>query len=137
MNFYDRILTWILRLSTVFLALSIPTIFMPEAWMSATHQWLGLGEMPRAPIVIYMARSLSAMYATLGGFTAILSTDVRRYEPIVTLWSWMHIIFGALIIGIDAQAGLPLHWTLTEGPPLIAVGLLCLWLQRKSATINS
>src|SRR6516164_8620568 len=41
-------------------------VFVPVSWMAATHRWLGLGEIPIAPVVEYLARSLSAFYAVFG-----------------------------------------------------------------------
>jgi hypothetical protein len=42
--------------------LGIPGLFalvpvvMPMSWMAATHRWLCLGEMPKGPVVEYLAR---------------------------------------------------------------------------------
>lgn len=132
MNRYEWFLVAILRVAAAIVLLSIPTIFLPEAWMEATHKWLGLGEMPKSPIVWYLSRSLSAMYAILGCFTWLIASDVRRYVAFVRLWGWIHIVFGAVMIPVDFWAKLPLSWTLTEGPPLILGGVLVLWLLRKS-----
>jgi hypothetical protein len=30
---------------------ALVAVFMPMSWMAATHRWLGLGEMPTAPVV--------------------------------------------------------------------------------------
>ena len=40
-------------------------VFVPQAWLEAIHQQLGLGNLPAAPVVSYLARSTSAFYALL------------------------------------------------------------------------
>ena len=56
---------------------------MPTTWIVATHKWLGLGDFPDAPITQYLARSISALYAIFGGLVIVVSTDVRRYVPVI------------------------------------------------------
>jgi len=55
--------------------------------MDGIHHYVGLGEMPKSPIVNYLARSLSAFYAMLGAFTLFISFDINRYRNLVTLWA--------------------------------------------------
>ena len=58
-------------------------VVMPLSWMAATHRWLGLGEMPTAPIVAYLARSVSAFYALFGALCLVVASDLDRYRPLV------------------------------------------------------
>ena len=44
------------------------------------------------------------------------------------------VLFGFLMLGIDVHAGLPLRWTLGEGPVVLALGLAILLLLRKVRT---
>ena len=64
---------------------AIPFIFLTFPWMDGFHNYVGIGEMPKAPIVNYLARSLSAFYAILGAFTLFISFDINRYRNLVTL----------------------------------------------------
>ena len=38
-------------------------VFLPVRWMAETHEWLGLGEFPESPLVDYLTRSASLLYA--------------------------------------------------------------------------
>jgi len=114
--------------------LAVPAIFFPYSWMNSIHQFMGMGTMPDAPIVSYLARSLSAFYAVLGSFTFYISLDIRRHRSLVRLWALMVSLLSIVILGIDVTSGMPLSWTLSEGPPTFAVGLTLLWCQRN---INS
>lgn len=59
-------------------------VFMPFSWMDAAHRWMDLGPLPRADIVEYLARALSAMYAMLGGLLLICAADPARLAAVVT-----------------------------------------------------
>jgi len=84
--------------------------------------------LPDAPIVSYFARSLSAFYAMMSTIILFISFDIRRYRSFAKLWAYLAIIAGFVLLGIDVTAVMPLSWTLTEGPPTIAI--VVLWLQR-------
>ena len=99
--------------------------------MSAIHEYLGLGVLPDAPIVSYLARSLSAFYAIVGTITLFISLDIRRYRSFVKLGAVIAIVTGFVLVGIDMTAGMPTSWIIGEGPPTTATGLVVLWLQRR------
>ncbi len=122
----------ILRIIGVGALFALPAVFLPYGWMNAIHGALGLGTLPEAPIVDYLAHSLSAFYFLFGVVTLYISRDVRRYRDLVTLWAILAGISGVLITGIDLAAGMPASWTITEGPPAVATAFLVLWLQRIS-----
>ena len=125
-----RVLVWLLRLGGVITSSAFLTIFLPVEWMAATHEWLGLGEFPRAPIVEYLARSIAALYGFHGVLLLIIARNPARHRPIVRYVGVLNVVFGTLMTGIDLHAGMPAHWTLTEGPPVAAFGVLILYLSR-------
>jgi hypothetical protein len=104
---------------TAFLA-----ILLPVEWMASTHRWLGLGEFPRAPVVDYLARSVAALYGFHGGLLLLVSGDPIRYRSIIWYVAFMNVAFGLMLIAIDLHAGLPLLWTISEGPPIVAFGIV-------------
>ncbi|MCB1125506.1 MAG: hypothetical protein KDM81_03345 [Verrucomicrobiae bacterium] len=110
--------------------LALVAVAMPHSWMDATHRWLGLGEMPSGPIVGYLTRTLSAFYALLGGLLWVLSFDLKRHLPVLRYVAWAMIGFGGIALIVDWQVGLPWHWTVFEGPMVIAFGKVILWLAR-------
>ena len=108
---------------------------MPHAWMDACHRGLGLGALPELPILIYLTRSLSALYAAQAALLWLVSGDVRRYGPVVFYVGVAFLVFGAVVLGIDYHAGLPWFWILGEGPVLMLIGFLILgllWQSRQS-----
>ncbi len=121
----------LLRIVGVITLCALPAVFMPLSWMDDAHRTLGLGPLPEGPVVEYLARSASGLYASLGVLTLLLARDVERFAPLVTWWGVMFIVMGAVLIWIDLKAGLPAYWIWGEGPLLIPVGLAALWLQRR------
>src|SRR6476646_5130413 len=123
-----RLLIVMLRLGGCFTVIAFLAILLPVDWMAATHRWLGLGEFPRAPIVDYLTRSVAAMYGFHGVILLVISRDPIRHLDLVRALGVMNIVFGTLLLFIDLHAGLPLHWTLTEGPPVVGFGVAMLYL---------
>lgn len=111
--------------------LAFGAMLMPEEWMAAAHAWLGMGDLPRAAVVDYLARSASLMYAQHGAVFLFISTDVRRYRPLIRCLAFIAILSGGLMLAIDLSAGIPLFWTLIEGPGYIALASAVLVLCRR------
>lgn len=97
---------------------------MPLKWMDAVHRALGMGALPQQPVVEYLARSASALYALLGALLWILSLDLPRYRPLLRLLGPAIIALGFLLLWIDRTAGLPRFWQLAEGPANILLGAI-------------
>jgi hypothetical protein len=130
MNARERVLVLLLRFSGGVMLLAFVAVFLPTGWMAATHRWLGLGEFPSSSLVDYLTRSASALYGIHGGLAVLLSRDVRRFAPVIVYVAWAGLAFGALMIGVDLAAGMPLYWILGEGPLIMAESALTLWLAR-------
>lgn len=120
----------IMRVLGVGAMLAIPAIFLPYSWMNAIHRYLGLGELPNVPIVLYLARSLSAFYAVVGAIALFMSRDIRTNRAFVPLWGLLILAMGFVMLGIDITAGMPTIWTISEGPPTVLCGAVVLWLCR-------
>ena len=125
-----RILSALLRFGGVVVLMAFPTMLLPVEWMAETHRWLGLGELPRAPVVDYLARSTAALYGFHGVLLLIVAGDPQRYRPIVRYVAAMNVVFGAMLLGIDLHAGMPAWWTLAEGPGIAALGIVLALLLR-------
>ncbi len=108
--------------------LAVGAVVMPRSWMASTHEWLGLGEFPAAPIVENLARSVSAFYAIFGAVCLVLASDIERYRPLIKFLGALLVIFGVTLIGIDLAAGMPPWWTASEGLSTIVFGVLMLAL---------
>jgi hypothetical protein len=123
-----RLIAVILRVVGITGLFAVPAIFLPFSWMEGIHSFAGLGRLPDAPIVSYLARSLSMFYAAFSLMTLLISSDVERYRSFVVLWGYLFSAMGVLLFAIDLSIGMPVWWLSIEGPPTIAVGgwVICL-----------
>ena len=121
-------LKWLLRVVGAMEMTAVFFIFVPFAWMQAIHEMLGMGPLPDLPAIQYLARSLSSFYAFHGLVFIFFSLDIGRYLPIIRLSAWALVAFGAFMLALDLILGLPLAWTLSEGPFLLVVGAAMLHL---------
>jgi hypothetical protein len=119
-----RLLSLILRLAGVSTVVAFLTVFLPVEWMASTHEALGLGVFPRAPVVEYLARSIALLYGFHGVLMLIVAGDPVRFRPIVSYIATMDVIFGVAIAAIDWHAGMPLWWTMGESVTIMGVGIV-------------
>jgi len=126
----ERWLRLLLRLSGGVMLLAFPAAWMPTAWMRAQHEWIGLGPFPASPLTEYLTRSISLLYAIHGGLLLLVSAAPRRHRAVIAYLAACDLLFGAAMLAIDLHAGMPLFWTLSEGPPISAMGLVYLLLLR-------
>jgi hypothetical protein len=128
----DKALAIFLRCLGVGSLFALVPVFMPFSWMVATHQWLGLGEMPTGPVVEYLARSVSAFYALSGALFLVVASDLERYRPIIRFLGVALALVGLILLGVDVGAGMPWWWSAFEGPAAIGIGALLFFLSRKA-----
>jgi uncharacterized membrane protein YvlD (DUF360 family) len=98
---------------------------------------LGMGELPRGPMIGYLTHSLSAMYAMHGAVVFFVSLDVRRYLPVVKCLAVLAITFGIGMIVLDVVVGMPMFWILCEGPFIVIVNAVVLWLAGRVARLET
>ena len=122
MTMHERFLKLLLRVIGTAALTAVVAVVMPYSWMNAIHRRLGMGPMPTEPIVGYLARSTSAFYAIFGGLLWLISLDIRRHRQVLCYVGAATFLFGAALLVIDIAEGLPLHWTLFEGPFNAAFG---------------
>ena len=111
--------------------LAIIAVVMPQSWMAAIHEWLGMGLLPGEPIVDYLARYASAFAVFYGAVLFLLATDVQRYARLITLQAILIIIFSAVGCAFGLRAGMPLWWMVSD---VASCWLFCgamLWLQKR------
>jgi hypothetical protein len=124
----DLLLKLVLRWVGGVSMLALIAVAMPYSWMDVTHQWLGLGKLPEQPIVGYLARSLSAFYALLGGLMWVASFDLARHRLVICYLGLATAVFGVMLFFIDWAEGLPPAWRALEGPWCAAIGAVILLL---------
>jgi hypothetical protein len=130
MNRNERALALLLRASAVLLLIALLPAVMPFAWMERIHSDMGMGQLPNTPIVAYLTRSLSLMYAMHGAIVLFLSFNVRRHLPVIKCLAALGVVFGIGMLALDCAVGMPRFWTIGEGPFIAALGVVLLWISR-------
>jgi len=131
MNTNEKLLKWLLRASGVVMLAALGAVVMPYRWMDEIHRTLGMGALPDAPIVRYLTRSSSLLYALHGALILFIACDVKRWLPIIHFLGTASVVFGLVMLAIDWNAGLPGFWSAVEGPFVIVLGGVILWLARR------
>jgi len=128
----ERLFKSFLRVLGSVALLAVFAVVMPYSWMNAIHQRLGMGKLPSEPIVGYLARSTSAFYALLGALLWVVSSDLVRHRPVLRFLGVAIILFGGMLLIVDFVEGMPLWWSLWEGPIDITFGALILAFGQRS-----
>jgi hypothetical protein len=111
---------------------ALGAVIMPRQWMAEIHAWLGLGELPTAPIVGFLARSASLLYAVHGLLLCYISFDLARYGKLIRFLGAVAFFQAMVMIGVGLWEGLPLWWTLGDGLAAAATGAAVVVLERRS-----
>lgn len=130
MPFPVLVLRTVLRIGGSVLCLAAGAMLLPRETMVATNLWLGLDPLLDTPLVLYLARSTSALYALRGLSYFVAASDPVRYRPFVVFIGATNVAFGLALGVIGATAGMPLWWTALESPFVIGTGVLILVLVR-------
>lgn len=120
----------LLRLTGVAMLGAVVFVFAPFAWMQEIHAAIGMGELEYTPLLSYLTRTLSAMYAIIGTILLFVSRDLRRYLPLIRMLGIVAIAGGVGVTILDALLGLPAFWTVLEGPLTVGLGVAMLVLSR-------
>jgi hypothetical protein len=131
MDHYEKTLVLFLRITAIVLLIAVISAIMPFSWMIVIHRQLGMGELPKGPIMGYLTRSLSILYAMHGALVFFVSLDVRRYSPVVKCLAVLSIVLGAGLLVLDFVVGMSLFWIICEGPFLIVFYSFLFWLASK------
>ena len=79
----ERKLAWLLRAIGLLDLCALVAVLMPREWHGRAHEAAGLGVIPDAPIVLYLTRSASSLYALYGALLLFLSADVARHLAVI------------------------------------------------------
>ena len=112
--------------------LAFIAVAMPRSWMEVSHLWLGLGEMPEGPLIMFMIRQASYTYGMHGVSLWVLASDVDRFRPLVTLNGVSFLLAALVFFLIDYTSGVPLWWTAADTLACALFGAAVLWLGRGS-----
>jgi hypothetical protein len=127
----ERHLQWFLRATALMFLSAAIAVFLPYSWMNAISEWQELGELPRSPLVEYLTRSMSALYAVMGSSYWFLSCDVRRYLPLLRFTVPVTAVFDVAVIALDLWIPMPLTWTIGEAVSIVGWTAALWWLLRR------
>lgn len=133
----EKFLKLLLRFLGTTSLFALVFVVTPCSWLDSIHSFLGMGQLPDKPVVGYLARSTSALYAILGGLFWTVSFDLERHRLVLCYLGAAITLFGAALLVIDWSEGLPFLWKVWEGPFLMALGLAIFVLSRKIKTSES
>ena len=123
-----RLQAWLLRLAGAVELLAFVAVVMPRHWMEASHEWLGLGAMPRGAVLMFMIRQASYAYGMHGVSLFVLAADVVRYRKLIILNGVSFLLAAPVFFLIDRAAGMPLYWTVSDALGCGFFGAALLWL---------
>lgn len=132
MNSYFRLLRLLVILGGCTLTSAAGAVFFSPELMVSVHRSLGMGDFPVQPITVYLAKSAAMLYAVHGAVLLFVAINFNQYKHLVPFLGWLHVAMGAGLIYIDTASGMPSWWLASEGPPVIALGLIFVWLYRKA-----
>src|SRR6185295_1737386 len=87
-----------LRLAGAIEILAFNAVVMPRSWMEISHEWLGLGQMPHGPVLMFLIRQASYTYGMHGISLWVLALDVKRLRPLIIL-NGIAYLLAALVFG--------------------------------------
>lgn len=99
-------------------------VFLPYEKMAEIHRQMGLGDMPRLPILDYLARSVSMFYGIHGVIVLYISFNVLRYLQFLKLLCYIGFGFGIALFFIDFNAPMPANWAYAEGPLIVLLNMV-------------
>ena len=127
----ERKLAWLLRAIGLLDLCALVAVLMPREWHGRAHEAAGLGAIPDAPIVLYLTRSASSLYALYGALLLFLSADVARHLAVIRFLALAAQMHTLALVAIDLNAGLPAWWIVSEGLGYFGWSAAVLWLAHR------
>jgi hypothetical protein len=128
----EKILAWMLMIIGCGLMIAFLFVLIPGKQMASIHAWLGLGDLPDAPIIFYLARSTSLLYGVHGFLMFVCGKNIKKYVGLAPVFGWLHVMLGFVMVGIDLSSGMPWWWTTFEGVPIAITGGFIVWLSNRA-----
>ena len=120
----------LLRLAGALEILAFIAVVMPRSWMEVSHAWLGLGQMPGGPVLMFMIRQASYTYGMHGISLWVIASNVERFRLLIIFNGIAYLLAGPVFFLIDVSAGMPLWWTIGDTFGCAILGALLLLLTR-------
>lgn len=129
----ERWLRIVLRVTAAAMMVAVVAVVMPRSWLSAAHRGLGLGELPPGVLVEYLARTLSALYAAVGGLLWLVSYNVRKHVGVIRYVAAAMLVLAITIVtALWPHSDEPFYWLIViDASTGVAFGIVTLVLARK------
>jgi hypothetical protein len=98
--------------------------------MEISHAWLGMGQMPDGPLLMFMIRQSSYTYGVHGLSLWLIASDVERFRPFVVFNGIAFLIAAPVFFLTDYNSGMPLWWAVSDPLSCGLLGAALLWLSR-------
>ena len=132
----QRVQSSLLRLAGSVEILAFVAVIMPRSWMEVSHAWLGMGEMPSGPLIMFMIRQASYTYGMHGVSLWVLASDVVRFRTLILL-NGISFLLAALVFSlIDHMSGMPWWWTAGDALGCGFFGAALLLVNRRAVGLN-
>lgn len=125
-----RLQSWLLRLAGSVEILAFVAVVMPRSWMEVSHHWLGLGEMPGGPLIMFIIRQFSYTSGMHGITLWVLASDVARFRTLVILNGVAYLLAAPVFFLIDYTSGMPWYWIVMDSLGCGSLGVALLLLNR-------
>lgn len=133
----EKIQKLLLGLAGGFELLAFIAVVMPRRWMEISHEWLGLGQMPHGPVLMFLIRQASYTYGMHGISLWILARNVIRFRPLIILNGVAYLLAALVFSAIDYTAGMPLWWTIGDCFGCGVLGAALLWCSLTGMRVES
>jgi hypothetical protein len=127
----------VLRLAGTIEILAFIAVVMPRSWMEISHEWLGLGQMPHGPVLMFLIRQASYTYGMHGVSLWVLALDVKRFRPLIILNGIAYLLAAPVFWAIDYTTGMPLWWTIGDCVGCGVLGAALLWCSLSGSRVES
>ena len=117
----------VLRLAGAIEILAFIAVVLPRSWMEISHEWLGLGQMPDGPVLMFLIRQASYTYGMHGISLWVLALDVKRFRPLIILNGIAYLLAAPVFWAIDYTTGMPLWWMIGDFVGCGVLGAALLW----------
>jgi len=125
---------WLLRLAGAVEILAFIAVVMPRSWMEIAHAWIGLGEMPHGPLLMFMIRQASYTYGVHGLSLWLIATDVDRFRPFIVFNAIAFLVAAPVFFLIDFTSGMPWWWAVSDPASCAVFGAALFFLSRRPSS---
>ena len=98
--------------------------WMPDAWVDACAELMGVEPLPHTPLAGYLARLSSMMYFVHGATLCIVAKNLPQSEFMILPLGWVSIFLGFAMLGIDIAERMPIFWTGIEFSAIATNGMV-------------